>query len=154
MWLTHGSVVVTGVCIFFFSEKAGRSALREYTGCTRKKALRCVGGVLSGILPVVSSEFTSVATAQWAYFNKIELDFSRPGKPTDNPFIESFNGKLRAECLNQNWFLSLADARDKIETWRQDYNRIRPHSSLDDMTPQESARRCIPLASPPGYNEV
>ena len=104
------------------------------------------------------SEFTSKAMDQWAYFNKVEMDFSRPGKPTDNAFIESFNGKLRAECLNQNWFLSLPDARDKIELWRQDYNRIRPHSSLDNMTPQEFARRCIapasPTAQPPQYNQI
>lgn len=104
------------------------------------------------------SEFTSKAMDQWAYFNNVELDFSRPGKPTDNPFIESFNGKFRTECLNQNWFLSLPDARDKIEAWRQDYNRVRPHSSLDNLTPQEFARRCIPPASPTAqpteYNEV
>jgi len=90
------------------------------------------------------SEFTSKAMDQWAYFNKVELDFSRPGKPTDNAFIESFNGKFRVECLNQNWFLSLADVRDKIEAWRQDYNCTRPHSSLDNLTPQQFARRCIP----------
>ena len=104
------------------------------------------------------SEFTSKAMDQWAYFNQVELDFSRPGKPTDNPFIESFNGKLRAECLNQNWFLSVADARDKIEAWRQDYNRFRPHSSLGNLTPQEFPRGCIPAASPtaqpPEYNRV
>ena len=104
------------------------------------------------------SEFTSKAMDQWAYFNKVELDFSRPGKPTDNPFIESFNGKFRAECLNQNWFLSVAGVRDKIEAWRQDYNRIRPHSSLDNMMPQEFVRRCIPPASPtaqpPEYNRA
>ena len=104
------------------------------------------------------SEFTSKAMDQWAYFNQVELDFSRPGKPTDNAFIESFNGRLRAECLNQNWFLSLADARDKIEAWRQDYNHVRPHSSLDNLTPQEFARRGIPPASatprPPEYHEV
>ena len=67
---------------------------------------------------------------QWAYFNKVELDFSRPGIPTDNPFIESFNGKFRTECLNQNWFLSLVDARDKIEVSRQDYNRVELKKSL------------------------
>jgi len=94
------------------------------------------------------SEFTSKAMDQWAYFNKVKLDFSRPGKPTDNAFIESFNGKFRSECLNQNWFLSLADARDKIEFWRQDYNNNRPHSSLGNLTPREFAKYCIPSASP------
>ena len=60
----------------------------------------------------------------------VALDFSRPGKPTDNAFIESFNGKFRSECLNANWFLSFDEARRKCETWRRDYNDIRPHSSL------------------------
>ena len=85
------------------------------------------------------SEFTSRSMDLWAYLNKVKLHFSRPGKPTDNAFIESFNGKFRAECLNENWFLSLADARDKIEQWRDDYNHYRPHSSLGDLTPVEFA---------------
>ena len=93
------------------------------------------------------SEFTSKVMDQWAYFNQVELDFSRRGKPTDNAFIESFNGKLRSECLNSNWFLSLVDAQGKIEAWRQDYNHSRPHSSLGNLTPQEFARRGIPSAS-------
>jgi putative transposase len=67
----------------------------------------------------------------------VKLEFSRPGKPTDNVFIESFNGRLRQECLNQNWFLSLADAGETIENWRQDYNEYRPHSSLGQQTPSE-----------------
>lgn len=94
------------------------------------------------------SEFTSKAMDQWAYFNQVKLDFSRRGKPTDNAFIESFNGKFRAECLNQNWFLSQADACDKIEQWRQDYNQNRPHSSLGNLTPEKFAEGCIPSASP------
>ena len=94
------------------------------------------------------SEFTSRSMDLWAYLNKVKLDFSRPGKPTDNAFIESFNGKFRAECLNENWFLSLADARGKIDRWRDDYNRHRPHSSLGDLTPAEFAESCIPSASP------
>ena len=94
------------------------------------------------------TEFTSRSMDLWAYLNKVKLDFSRPGKPTDNAFIESFNGKFRAECLNENWFLSLADARDKIEQWRDDYNYYRPHSSLGDLSPVEFAESCIPSASP------
>ena len=82
-------------------------------------------------------EFISVALDQWAYEQGVTLDFSRPGKPTDNAFIESFNGSLRDECLNVHWFLSLDDAREKIERWRQDYNEFRPHSSLGDQTPSE-----------------
>lgn len=81
------------------------------------------------------SEFISKALDHWAYENKVILDFSRPGKPTDNPFIESFNGSFRDECLNTNWFLSLQDAKEKIEAWRMDYNHYRPHSSLEDRTP-------------------
>jgi putative transposase len=74
---------------------------------------------------------------KWAYENKVTLDFSRPGKPTDNAYIESFNGSFRDECLNINWFLSLDDAREKIEEWRRDYNDWRPHSPLDNLTPNE-----------------
>lgn len=68
------------------------------------------------------------------------MDFSRPGKPTDNAFIESFNGSLRDECLNVHWFLSLEDAQEKIEHWRQEYNHFRPHSSLNNLTPSEFVR--------------
>jgi len=62
-------------------------------------------------------------------------DFSRPGKPTDNAFIESLNGKFRAECLNANWFLSLDEARRKCEAWRRDYNEVRPHSAIGNQVP-------------------
>ncbi len=82
-------------------------------------------------------EFTSKMLDQWAYLNGIKLDFCRPGKPTDNAFIEAFNGRLRQECLNESWFLSLEDAREKVEYWRQDYNRERPHGSLGDVPPVE-----------------
>lgn len=68
------------------------------------------------------------------------MDFSRPGKPTDNPFIESFNGSLRDECLNIHWFLSLEDAQDKLDNWRREYNHERTYSSLNDMTPAEFIR--------------
>jgi len=70
-----------------------------------------------------------------SYDNNVVLDFSRPGKSTDNPFIEYFNGSFRDECLNTNWFLSLLDAREKIEQWRKKYNEFRPHSSLNNLTP-------------------
>ena len=85
-------------------------------------------------------EFTSKALDQWAYLNGVELDFTRPGKPTDNAIIESFNSSLRKECLNQHWFFSLEDAKEKIETWRKEYNSFRPHSSLEDLTPQVVSR--------------
>ena len=81
------------------------------------------------------SEFISKALDRWAYDQHVTLDFSRPGKPTDNPYIESFNGSFRDECLNAHWFLSLTDAQEKIEHWRQEYNGFRPHSSLQNLTP-------------------
>jgi putative transposase len=83
------------------------------------------------------SEFISKELDKWAYENKVTLDYSRPGKPTDNPYIESFNGKFRDECLNVHWFLSLDDAQEKIDLWRTDYNSFRTHSSIDDITPDE-----------------
>jgi putative transposase len=83
------------------------------------------------------SEFISKDFDRWAYDNKVVLDYSRPGKPTDNPFIESFNGSFRDECLNVNWFLSLDDAYEKINEWVNEYNSFRPHSSLNEMTPAE-----------------
>jgi len=84
-------------------------------------------------------EFISKALDRWAYETGVTLDFSRPGKPTDNAFVESFNGRLRDECLNAHWFLSLADARSKIEAWRRHYNESRPHTALGWMTPREFA---------------
>ncbi|TPG15511.1 integrase core domain-containing protein [Sphingomonas oligophenolica] len=84
-------------------------------------------------------EFISKALARWSYENGVTLDFSRPGKPTDNAFVESVNGRLRDECLNTHWFLSLEDARTKIEAWRRDYNESRPHTSLGWLTPIEYA---------------
>ena len=83
------------------------------------------------------SEFISKALDKWAYENEVTLAFSRPGKPTDNAYIESFNGSFRDECLNIHWFLSLDDAKEKVENWRCDYNQFRPHSGLDNLTPVE-----------------
>ena len=83
------------------------------------------------------SEFISKEVDRWAYENKVTLDFSRPGKPTDNPYVESFNGKFRDECLSVNWFLSMEDAREKIETCRWEYNHFRPHRSLSDLSPNK-----------------
>lgn len=81
------------------------------------------------------SEFISHNLDLWAYAKGVTLDFSRPGKPTDNAFIESFNGKFRAECLNAHWFLSLADAKEKLETYRRYYNEVRPHSAIGNKVP-------------------
>ena len=88
-------------------------------------------------------EFISKALDAWAHSNQVKLDFSRPGKPTDNAMIESFNGRFRDECLSVNWFLSLEDARQKIEAWRLEYNDWRPHSSLDNQTPHNFAARAL-----------
>jgi putative transposase len=97
--------------------------------------LKATRGVPRSIYVDNGPEFISKELDKWAYENKVTLDFSRPGKPVDNAFIESFNGSFRDECLNVNWFLSLEDAKEKIESWRRDYNEYRPHSSLDNLTP-------------------
>ena len=81
-------------------------------------------------------EFVSKVLDQWAYRNGVTLDFGRSGKPTDNAYVESFNGSLRDECLNVNWFLSLEDARGKIEAWRRHYNESRPHCRAGRCAPQ------------------
>ena len=83
----------------------------------------------------IYSEFISRDLDLWAYANNVTLDFSRPGKPTDNGFIEAFNSKLRSECLNAHWFLTLADSREKLETWRRYYNEERPHSAIGYNVP-------------------
>lgn len=80
-------------------------------------------------------EFAGRLLDQWAWLNKVELDFSRPGKPTDNAYIEAFNSRLRQECLNASWFMSMADARQRINQWKDDYNHHRPHSALGNLTP-------------------
>ena len=87
------------------------------------------------------TEFTSRALDDWAYRRGVKLDFIRPGRSFENGHIESFNGKLRDECLNANQFLSMDDARIKIEAWRNDYNLCRPHSSLGHLTPSEFVQR-------------
>ena len=101
------------------------------------RVLRGAGAWPRSITVDHGTEFTSRALEDWAHQRGVQLDFIRPGKPQENAFIESFNGRLRDECLNVHQFLSLADARQKIETWRRDYNHDRPHSSLGDLTPTE-----------------
>lgn len=86
-------------------------------------------------------EFVSLQLDQWAYWNRVKLDFSRPGRPSDNAFCESFNNRVRQELLNPNWFRSLADARVQATAWRRDYNANHPHSSLGNLSPEEYARR-------------
>ena len=84
-------------------------------------------------------EFTSRALDQWAYEQGIRWHYIQPGRPMENGYVESFNGRLRDECLNENWFCTLAEAREVIEAWRQDYNQCRPHSALGYRTPEEFA---------------
>jgi len=86
-------------------------------------------------------EFAGPVLAQWAHIRRVKLQFIEPGRPVQNAFAESFNGRLRDECLNESWFVSLADARETIEQWRIDYNEHRPQSSLGDQPPTAFARK-------------
>ena len=94
-------------------------------------------------------ELTSQALDAWAYRRGVQLLFIEPGKPTQNAYIESFNGKLRDECLNANWFASLREAQVLIEAWRRDYNDVRPHESLGWKTPREAAAALGGAMAPP-----
>ena len=85
-------------------------------------------------------EFAGRTLDAWAYAHHVELRFIRPGKPIENAYVESFNGKFRDECLNEHWFVNLADAQAIIECWRIDYNTVRPHSALDGATPDQFAQ--------------
>jgi len=110
-----------------------------------------VGAALDRVLPPTprlqsitvdhGTEFMSRALEDWAFQRGVQLDFIRPGKPVENAFIESFNGRLRDECLNVHQFMSIDDAKAKIEAWRVDYNQRRPHSSLGHLTPNEYVAR-------------
>jgi putative transposase len=121
------------------------------------KRLAALRGLPESITTDNGGEFAGKAMETWAYQNDVKLDLIRPGKPVENGYIESFNGRLRDECLNGEIFFDLADAREKLERWRRDYNEHRPHSSLDDRTPAEFARTVgqrvftlpsVPKASP------
>ena len=102
--------------------------------------LRVERGLPQQIIVDNGAEFTSKALDQWAYENHVRLQFITPGRPMENGYIESFHGKFREECLNEHWFLTLDDARETIESWRLDYNQVRPHSALAYRTPEEFAR--------------
>jgi putative transposase len=91
------------------------------------------------------SEFSGRMFDLWAYHHGVRIDFSRPGKPTDNCFIETFNGSLRDECLNVHWFETLEEAKVRIEAWRRDYNESRPHQALQEQTPNEFAAQAKEL---------
>ena len=99
----------------------------------------------------IGAEFTSKALDQWAYWHHVTLDFSRPGKPTDNALVEAFNGSLRRECLSQYWFTSPADAEQRLRAWQAEYNNSRPHSALEHHPP---AHRGIGRYFIPGRNRL
>ena len=99
-------------------------------------------------------EFVSRTVDQWAYEQGLHWHTIQPGRPMENGYVESFNGRFRDECLNENWFCDLADAREKIARWKQDYHQARPHSALAYLTPAEFAQRsaaspgCVCMAPP------
>ena len=125
--------VATGIC----SRTVTRTLERIIEARGKPRALRCDNG----------PEFTSRHFLGWCEEQGITLIHIQPGKPMQNGHVESFNGRLRDECLNANWFANLADARRKIERWREEYNSERPHSSLDYRTPAEFAKACSELTS-------
>jgi putative transposase len=112
----------------------GESVVNALHGVSRQRPLPRTITVDHG------TEFTSKALDQWAWENGVQLDFARPGKPTDNGLCESFNGRLRDECLNVNEFESIEQACITIECWRVDYNEQRPHGALGHLTPSEYAK--------------
>jgi len=120
---------------------------------TAEKVVACLEQLrVRGLLPQAITvdngpEFISKKLDSWSYYYGVKMDFIRPGKPVDNAFIESFNGRIRDECLNTHIFYSLEDAREKIESWRLDYNNVRPHSSLGNLSPSEFAVHHKNLAS-------
>ena len=116
--------------------KAGFQMSGETVGQILDRALNGTPGPRS-ITVDHRTEFQSRALEEWAYRRGVQLDFIRPGKPVENAFIESFNGRLQDECLNVHQFISMAEAQDIIEAWRLDYNQRRPHSSLGHLTPNE-----------------
>ena len=127
---------------------------RSQTGekvVVQMKRLALLRGLPESMTTDNGGEFAGKAMEAWVYQNAVNLDLIRPGKPVENGYIESFNGRLRDECLNGEIFFSLADAREKPERWRTEYNEHRPHSSLDDRTPAEFAhqvrQRPFPLLS-------
>jgi putative transposase len=99
--------------------------------------LGAVRGLPEGITVDNGPEFTGRALDAWAYQHRVQLNFIEPGKPVQNAYIESFNGKLRDECLNEHWFSNLGHARTTVEAWRDDYNGVRPHSALGNLTPDQ-----------------
>ena len=124
-WSRHSPLLEVGVRMS--GEMVGQALDRALNGTPGPRSITVDHG----------TEFQSRALEDWAFRRSVQLDFIRPGKPVENAFIESFNGRLRDECLNVHQFASLGDAQAIIEAWRRDYNQRRPHSSLGHLTPNE-----------------
>lgn len=112
----------------------GARVVRELSGLIEER------GKPKCILSDNGTEFTSNAVLKWSWDSQVEWKYIQPGKPMQNGYIESFNGKLRDECLNENWFLNVKDARKIVEEWRLDYNGCRPHTSLKGLSPDQFLR--------------
>lgn len=123
------------LCAFADRSQTGEKVVEQM------KRLAAARGLPESITTDNGSEFVGRAMETWAYHAGVKLDFIRPGKPVENGYIESFNGRLRDECLNGELFFDLADACHKLELWRRDYNELRPHGALADRTPSEFAQR-------------
>lgn len=136
---TGGTLRVFTLIDVFSRECLALEVGRGFTGHAIAQLLTDAGE-RRGALPAIiqcdnGTEFTSVALDHWAYWNRVQLDFSRPGKPVDNSVCEAFNGSLRRECLTRHWFASLAEAQTELQIWREDYNNHRPHTSLGLLPP-------------------
>ena len=121
-------------CVVLF---AGRTFSGGQVATILAEAGRVRGHLPETIRVDNGTEFTSKELDHWAYWNRVRLDFSRPGKPADNCYAEAFNGSVRRECLSQHWFISVADAQRTLDLWKEDYNNHRPHSSLGRIPPAE-----------------
>jgi len=138
--LSRGRTIrVLAVIDVFSRECVALRAASGFRGEDVAKVLSEAKAERGTLPPVISvdngTEFTSKSLDHWAYWNKVRLDFSRPGKPTDNAHAEAFNSVLRRECLSQHWFVDLEEAQRLLGTWREDYNNVRPHGSLARLTP-------------------
>ena len=154
--LEHGRRLKCLTIVDDFTKEVGRYRRRSWhLGTLRDSGSRCGGALpLSASRPIRTDqgpEFTGKALDQWAYERKVELRLIEAGKPTQNAYVESFNGKFRDECLNEHWFRTLPEARAIVATWRTDYNERRPHSALAYQTPAEFAAqwRGLPRRSTP-----
>ncbi len=133
-----GAIRVLAVLDVFNRECVALEARQSFRGGDVASVLGRLGRErgLPEVIPCdQGTEFTSRAMDHWAYWNRVKLDFSRPGKPTDDAVAESFLASLRRECLTLHWFRDLGEAQDRLEEWREDYNNVRPHSSLGDLPP-------------------